>query len=292
MTTDPPEPKPRRKWHFYKWLVLLIVATFAYAQWRAYAIKSTIKEAEALGWVVTYIDPLKVIRKYWKKAFEMDTWTDGVKQVLVLQGETLLEHPEILLRLNPKQLMVDNGKDLRDLSMIKGLTRMDVLFIADGPNLTSIDALAHFPALRRLDLLECTALENLDALKNLKALERFEIRGSKALKDVSVLANFSALKSVRITECTALTNVDALKELKTLERVDLSDCPSLTNVDALIHLPSLIEVRLQGYMNISKESIAALKAALPNTQVITEQPPPFPKPNELDTPPGARDTER
>ena len=280
MTTDPPEPKPRRKWHFYKWLVLLIVAIFGYAQWRAYAIKSTIKEAEALGWEVTYIEPLKVIRAEWEYAFKKETWLDGVKRVVIRQGATLLEHPDILHRLNPKQVMVDNGEDLRDLSMIEGLTRMDVLFIAMGPNLTNIDALAHFPALRRLDLLECTALENFDALKNLKAVERFELRHCKAFKDVSVLANFAALKGVRITECFALTNVDAFKELKTLERVDLSDCPSLTNVDALIHLPSLKEVTLNGYMNISREKFEALKAAHPNAEIRSTDVPPTPKPSQ------------
>ena len=47
MTTDPP---PRRKWHFTRWLIVFIVAVFGWSGWRAYAFRSALAEAKALGW--------------------------------------------------------------------------------------------------------------------------------------------------------------------------------------------------------------------------------------------------
>ena len=74
-------PPPRRKWHFTRWLIVLIVAVFGWGGWRAYAFRSALSQAKALGWWVEHTDPVETIRKNWKSAFEKATWLDGVKLV-------------------------------------------------------------------------------------------------------------------------------------------------------------------------------------------------------------------
>ncbi len=55
MTTD--TPPPRRKWHFNRWPIVLIVAMFGWSGWRAYAFRSALSQAKVLGWTVKYTDP-------------------------------------------------------------------------------------------------------------------------------------------------------------------------------------------------------------------------------------------
>ena len=53
-----------------------------------------------------------------------------------------------------------------------------------------------------------------------------------------------------------------------MKEINFSECEALTNVDALKNLPALQSVYLTGCTGLSKESVASLKAALPNTQII------------------------
>ena len=292
MTTDPPEPKPRRKWHFYKWLVLLIVATFAYAQWRAYTFRSALKEAKALGWHVQYIEPSAMIRKNWRTAFKKQTWIDGVTKVAVSTGEQLEQHLDILRRLDPRELTIGDSPGLRDLSLLKGLTRLESLKLFRVLNLTNVDALKNLPTLKSAWLIHAASLTNVDGLKNLPELNSVVLQDCTWLMNVDALKTLPTLQDLSLRGCTALTNVDALKGLTALESIQLTNCTGLTNVDAIKGLTALQQVDLQKCTGLTKESIAALKAALPNTKFQTDWFPPLRKPNELDTPPGARDTDR
>ena len=145
MTTDTP---PRRKWHFNRWLIVLIVAMFGWSGWRAYAFRSALSQAKALGWTVEYTDPVEEIRKNWQAAFEKETWLDGVTWVIIPTSEAFEQHFAIVLRLNPKWLKIDNAPTLRDLSALKPLERTQGVF-----------------------LIRCTGLTNVDALRNLSALQ-------------------------------------------------------------------------------------------------------------------------
>lgn len=80
MTTAP--PPPRRKRHF-------AVAMLAWSGWEAYAFRSALKQAQALGLVVGYTDPAKEIRKNWKAVFEKKTWLDGVTLLVIPEGRDL-----------------------------------------------------------------------------------------------------------------------------------------------------------------------------------------------------------
>ena len=271
MTTHPPEPKPRRKWHFYKWLVLLIVATFAYAQWRAYTFRSALKEAKALGWRVEYTDPYAEIRQDWKDAFKKRTWLDGVRSMLVPTGKQLEQHHGVLQRLNPKWLQIHSAQALRNLSTLKGLTRLTFLEVGPAHSLTELDALQNLTALERIEIHRAVALTNVDGLKNLLAVKTLFLTEAKKLTNVDALKNLSALELVCVDHSTGLTNVDGLKNHKTLQTVYLRGCTGLTNVEGLKNLPALQEIILEGCTGLTKESIEALKATLPKTKLVTDE---------------------
>ena len=292
MTTDPPEPKARRKWHFYKWLVLLIVATFAYAQWRAYTFRSALKEAYALGWQLIYNEPYAEIRNNWKSAFKKETWLDGVTNMVVPTGETLLEHADTIQRLNPKVLSVFNAQAMRDLAALKGLTRLESLYVFDAKNLTNLDTVKTLPALNRILLSSCWDLTKVDAFKDLSSLTMISLLGCIELSNVDALKNLTALRELRLNSCTKLINVDALKNLTALVEVDLSDCTGLTNINAIQNLTALQFVFLDGCTGLTKESIEALKATHPKTMVVTDKPSTAPKPSKPDTTSEERDTDR
>ncbi len=220
MTTDP--PPPRRKWHFNRWLIVLIIAMFGWSGWQAYAFRSALKQAKALGWEVQYRAPLERIWQSWRAAFRKRTWLDGVTFLRIPTSEEFEQRLAIVHRLNPKRLGIDNAASLRDLSALKPL-----------------------PRLREVRLSGCTGLTNVDALTNL-----------------------SALQSVWLTDSTGLTDVDALKNLSSLQDVTLGGCTGLTNVDALKNLSGLQWVQLNGCTGLTPESVASLKAALPDTRII------------------------
>ena len=75
-------------------------------------------------------------------------------------------------------------------------------------------------------------------------------------------------ESVQIINADTLGDLSALKPLTRLKRVVLSRCTRLTNVDALKSLPALQWVWLEGCTGLSEESVASLKAALPNTEIF------------------------
>ena len=119
----------------------------------------------------------------------------------------------------------------------------------------------------RLDIDNAATLRDLSALKPLTRLQDITLNRCKGLTNVDGLKNLSALQRVSLGGCTGLTNVDALTNLSALQDVRLDGCTGLTNVDALKNLSALQEVRLTGCTGLTPESVAALKAALPNAQI-------------------------
>ena len=277
MNTEPATPPPRRKWHLQRWLLLLAASPLAYAGWTQYTFRSAIEEAKALGWTVDYTYPIEVVQKNWRAIFQIGTWTDGVVSVNVPTGEQFEQHHDIVYRLNPRVLEIEKAQPLRDLSALKRSTRLERLGISSGSNLTNVDALSNCTALNDVSLWNCSALTDLAGLTNNTALETLSLTGGKGLTNVDALKSLPALKILWLNGCTGLTNVAALKNLTALEEVNLVNCTKLTNVDALKNLPALQLVHLSGCTGLTKESIEALKAALPNTTILTDKPP-APKP--------------
>ncbi len=241
MTTDP--PPPRRNWHFTRWLIVLIIAMFGWSGWQAYAFRTALSQAEALGWKVIYTDPVETIRKNWKAAFKKETWLDGVTGLGIPTGEAFEHNFAIVHRLNPSRLKIEDASTLRELSTLKPRSRLQLFALFGGRALTHVD-LNNLPSLQKVILDRCPLLTNVDGLKNLSALETVSLR-----------------------TCTGLTNVDALKNLSALKEVILDRCTGLTNVDVLKNLPGLQAVSLRGCTGLTPESIGVLKAALPNAKI-------------------------
>jgi hypothetical protein len=263
--TMPTETQPpRRKWNITRWLLVFALVALAWSGWRAYAFRSALAQAKALGWTVEYTEPFETIRADWKAAFKKETWLDGVR--LVSMREVSEQHFDIVYRLNPKTLWLRSATDWRDLSVLKPLTRLESLSLGNCGELTSIDALKDFSALRTVSLDDCTRLTNVDALTNLRVLKNLALLGCKGLTNVDPLKDLSTLQRVNLDR-TGLTNVDALKNLSDLKGLSLWNCTGLTNLDGLKNLSALREVKLTGCTGLTAESIAALKAALPKVRI-------------------------
>ena len=265
MTTD--TPSPRRKWHLQRWLLLLAAGFLAYGGWTTYAFRAALKEARALGWYVEYTDPSEEIRADWKAAFKKETWLDGVTLVGTPRGDAFDQHLAIVYRLNPKRLQIGDGFTLRDLSALKPLTRLREVSLEDCSGLTNMDGLKNLPALQVVWLQGPIGFTNVEGLKNLSALEEVTLYNFTELTNVDALKNLSALRRVCLDSCTGLTNVDALKDLSSLTDVYLIGCTGLTNVDGLNNLSALQWVWLDLCTGLTPESVAALKAALPNATI-------------------------
>ena len=173
--------QPRRKWHLQRWLLLLAASLLAYAGWTQYAFRSAIKEARALGWEVRYSEPSERILKNWKTAFEKETWLYEVSYVTIPLDTPFEQDIDLIHRLNPTSLEINDAPTLPDLSEIKGLSRLFSLRIANGINLTNVDELKKFTRLEILTLRRCTELTNLDALKELTALKLVVLTDCKGL---------------------------------------------------------------------------------------------------------------
>ena len=155
MTTDTP---PRRKWHLTRWLTVFIAAALGWSGWQAYAFRSALAEAKALGWEVNYTDTVEEIRKNWKASFKKATWLDGVTYVRIPTSEAFEQHLAVVYWLNPKSLTIDVAATLRDLSALKRLTRLEYVHLFGCAELTNVDGLKNLPALREVCLSECRSL--------------------------------------------------------------------------------------------------------------------------------------
>ena len=133
MPTDTP---PRRNWHFTRWLIVAIIAMFGWSGWRAYAFRSALSQAKALGWDVEYTDPSEDTWRNWRDAFKRRTWTDGVTRVSIPTSESFEQNPDIVQRLNPTRLDVFYTARLPVPFAFKGITRLRWVSLENCPELT------------------------------------------------------------------------------------------------------------------------------------------------------------
>ena len=100
------------------------------------------------------------------------------------------------------------------------------------------------------DGVEFVLVPSNEAKEHLAIIERLNPRGlgiidATTLGDLSALGSLTRLRRIWLRGCAGLTNVSALKNLSTLGLIDLTGCTGLT-----------------------RESVEALKAALPNATII------------------------
>ena len=195
-----PQPTPRRKWHPQRWLLLLAASLLAYAGWTTYAYHSALKEAKALGWAVEYTDPLKVIRQNWKAAFTKDVWLEGVTDIGIQGSDGLEQHQDIVRRLNPKMVLICDATNLRDLSALKGLQRLEGIFIQEGANLNNVDILKNLPVLKTVVFSYCTGLTNINALAHHSTLQFLSLSGCTGLTKESIEALKATLPKTQVLD--------------------------------------------------------------------------------------------
>jgi hypothetical protein len=204
---------PCRRWRVGRWFIVLMVATLGWVGWTAYAFRSALSQAEALGWTVKHIDPIESIRKNWKSAFEKETWRDGGTYLIIPTSQQFEQHLDIVHRLNPGGLRIDDASTLRDLSSLIPLKRLKVVAVWNATSLTNVDALKNLPALEDVVLDGCKGLTNVDVLKNLPALQLVNLSGCTGLTNVDALKNLPALQTIWLEGCTGLT-AESVKALK------------------------------------------------------------------------------
>lgn len=84
--------------------------------------------------------------------------------------------------------------DLQDLSLLGELKELQVLILADNPNLVDISPLANLTELRYLELFTCLRIEDFSCLKAMSKMEDINLCFEHQLTDASVFEGMSELK--------------------------------------------------------------------------------------------------
>jgi Leucine-rich repeat (LRR) protein len=259
-----------------------MVATVGVVTWRTYTYDRAVRQLREAGIVYTgrkemgLADWWRAVRANWRN-WSAPFEPPGVYEGWVRDSHTSANLPRLqnfdvlanaLRRVNPNQLSISVGCEaLQNVDGLKGLTALEWLDLMTCTALQNVDGLKSLPSLRRFDIHGAKTLQNLDGIKGLKTLDWLTLNGCTALQNVDALQDLTSLRTLELYGCTALKNVDGLKKLKSLQALDLTSCFELRNLDALKGLTALTELKIFYCEKLPAESIAALKAALPNARI-------------------------
>ena len=253
-----PEPRQRRRW---PWILLALLLAFVGAGgWQVFTEKQALSQLEEAGFTLKKQDSMWVLaRSDWRDLFDRDAWKASLeRRIVARENAPFAAQPAqlrnfdalapALRRLNPDYIAIGypSCPALENVDGLRGLNGLQVVVILHCPLLLNLEGLNGIPHLRILHQHDCRALQNFDHLKGLAELEE-----------------------LHLSRCTRLRNMDALKGGTKLQRIVLRDCPALENVDALKGLTQLRHLYLYNCPKLTPEAIATLKAALPNTTIIT-----------------------
>ena len=244
MQPESPAQKPRRYRHLVRCILVVVIAMVGWYSWKGYDFGRATRQAQSLGWKVTYNDPFAKIRKDWKSAIRKETWRDTGRWVFLTNCDQLAAHVDVLRRLKPTLVVIDATIPPSNLSALKELR--------DPFNLS---------------LRNATTLPNMDALNDIKALNLLAITNSPNVKNLDALKDLTGLTSLSLTYCNGLTDVDALQELKGLKNLYFYGCSRLRNFDGIVGLPALEAVSISRCGGLEKGAVDALRVALPRTKI-------------------------
>lgn len=118
-----------------------------------------------------------------------------------------------------------------------------------------------------LQVLDAGDMRDLSALNGLTKLKRLFLGRCRELANVDALEGQSRLEGISFGGCERLADLEAVRNLRMLEFLWLRDCKGLRNVAGLPGLKGLRDVDLTGCTGLTRESIDALKAALPDAKI-------------------------
>lgn len=135
------------------------------------------------------------------------------------------------------------GKRIKDLSPISGLTQLDQLFLK-GDGIDDISALKNLTNLTSLWLNE-NQIQDISAVQGMKKLSQLSLCGNK-LTDVQAAMDLPKLRSLDLSRNAIETLPEDMSGLKNLISLDLSDNPGITDVCSVASVKTLQRLSLVG----------------------------------------------
>lgn len=135
------------------------------------------------------------------------------------------------------------GKKIKDLSPISGLTQLDQLFLK-GDGIDDISALKNLTNLTSLWLNE-NQIQDISAVQGMKKLSQLSLCGNK-LTDVQAAMDLPKLRSLDLSRNAIETLPEDMSGLKSLISLDLSDNLGITDVSSVASVKTLQRLSLVG----------------------------------------------
>ncbi len=156
------------------------------------------------------------------------------------------------------------SNDLQNLDGIESLKHLKTLILNHNDNLKDISSLKEADSLESLDLSGCKQVISFDAIGNLMQLSSLDVSQS-GFNNMNVLANLNHLSFLDISY-NGINNVDILQNKSSLRELIISG-NRIENLKPLYALKQLKRLVVMGVSSI--DEIRKLKAALPNTEIIS-----------------------
>lgn len=135
------------------------------------------------------------------------------------------------------------GKRIKDLSPISGLTQLDQLFLK-GDGIDDISALKNLTNLTSLWLNE-NQIQDISAVQGMKKLSQLSLCGNR-LTDVQAAMDLPKLRSLDLSQNAIETLPEDMSGLKNLISLNLSDNPGITDVSSVASVKTLQRFSLVG----------------------------------------------
>jgi hypothetical protein len=148
---------------------------------------------------------------------------------LSLQGNEVTDISPLKALTGLTGLRLDGNYELRDISALQNLTRLENLFL-DMTKLSDISVLENLVNLRRLEF-DINQVSDISALRNLTDLEFLSFERNQ-VSDISALANLTRLRLLDISE-NEVSDISALQNLTSLERLRIRG-NRVTDISALV----------------------------------------------------------
>jgi hypothetical protein len=218
----------------------------------------------------------RVIRWELARQASMDTaqaWDMGVSPEVF---QSLLSRPKTFedamshlcqttLARNTDVLLLAGCRSVSDLKPLSGLCQLQILWLDETP-VSDLSPLNGLRALRVL-WLDRTSVSDLKPLVSLHALQLLGLDGCISVSDLTPLRGLRNLQILSLRGCSSVRDLTPLSELREVNTLCL-DGSTVSDLTPLRELLKLQSLSLKGCTSVSDASVAALKAKLPNLNII------------------------